>query len=125
MDLLEAAEIAGLSPRKMANYRGGEYRCGCPACGGGEKSDRFLLWPEYKGGRFRCRHCPVHGDTVQLLVDYAGYSYRDAFKAVGRDNPMEYQPRRRKPKTKAWVRAITIFDGHVFMLFGGTEEKKQ
>ncbi len=23
------------------------------------------------------------------------------------------------------VRAITIFDGHVFMLFGGTEEKKQ
>lgn len=97
MDILEAAGLAGLNPKKMATYRGGEYRCACPACGGDGQSDRFLLWPEYKGGRFRCRHCPIHGDTVQLLVDYCGYSYPNAFEAVGKERPSDYRPVRYRP----------------------------
>ena len=99
MNLLDAASLAGLDPRKMANTRNGEYRCACPYCGstGDGKSDRFILWPDYKGGRFRCRHCTAHGDTVQLLLDHCGYTYPEAFEAVGRSRPENYRPVRYRP----------------------------
>ena len=94
MDILEAAGLAALSPRKMASTKGGEFRSACPYCGGDGESDRFLLWPADKGGRgaFWCRGCRKNGDTVQLLVDHCGYQYRDAFRAVGQDMPADYRP---------------------------------
>ncbi|MCP3941680.1 MAG: alpha helicase [Desulfobacteraceae bacterium] len=94
MDIIEAAGLAGLNPKKMATTRGGEFRSACPYCGGDGQSDRFLCWPADKGGRgaFWCRGCRVAGDTVQLLVDKCGYQYRDAFKAVGQDMPANYRP---------------------------------
>ena len=103
MDLLDAASRAGLDPKKMANYRGGEYRCACPYCGspGDGKSDRFLLWPDYEGGKFRCRHCSAHGDTVQLLVDKCGCTYPEAFEAVGKERPANYRPAKYQPVTTA------------------------
>ncbi|MCG8639165.1 MAG: alpha helicase [Desulfobacterales bacterium] len=104
MDILDAAGRCGLTPKKMANTKGGEYRCACPYCGGDPgRSDRFLLWPVERGGRgaFWCRQCNKSGDTVQLLVDHCGYSFRDAFQATGREATLNYRPSRYRPATNS------------------------
>lgn len=89
--------MIGLNVKKVATTRGGEYAGPCPKCGG---SDRFRCWPDDKGGHgsYWCRQCGIGGDTVQLLVDYVGYSYPEAFKATGRERPQDFRVGTWKPK---------------------------
>jgi hypothetical protein len=89
MKILEAYGSIGLIPKKKSVTHGGEYAGPCPGCGG---VDRFLMWPAEKGGEgsYWCRGCRKGGDIVQFLVDYCNYSYQDAFKAAGRQQPLGY-----------------------------------
>ncbi len=92
MNLLHAAESTGLVLKKVASTKGGEYASACPGCGG---LDRFRLWPDGRGGQgsFWCRQCGKWGDLVQFLVEFSGYTYPDAFKAAGREKPLNYPPK--------------------------------
>jgi len=100
MNILDVSDRAGLALRKMANTRGGEYRSHCPYCGGDPgSSDRFLVWPAENGGdgMFWCRQCKEGGDIIKLMVDKCGYSYPEAFQAVGREMPANYRPVQYRP----------------------------
>ena len=81
MNILDAVSSAGVSLKKAASTKGGEYAGPCPGCGG---KDRFRCWPAEKGGEgsYWCRGCNSGGDLVQFLKDYCGYSYPDAFAKV-------------------------------------------
>ncbi len=91
VDMLDMVSSAGVVVKKVSSTRGGEYAGPCPGCGG---MDRFRIWPVDKGGggSFWCRGCGKGGDNVQFLVDFLGYQYRDAFRAVGRAMPDKYRP---------------------------------
>ena len=71
MNVLELVGIAGISPKKVASTKGGEYHSACPACGG---NDRFHVWPEQHGGNgsYWCRRCSKSGDNIQFLIDFEG-----------------------------------------------------
>lgn len=91
-DMVQLAEGAGVVLKKVATTNGGEWAGPCPGCGG---SDRFRVWPADRGGRgsFWCRGCGRGGDDVQLLVEFKGMSYPEAFRACGRgDVPDGYRP---------------------------------
>lgn len=60
-----------------------EYHSGCPYCRAGEDRFFFSYNERLQKETFYCRHCNHTGDIVNLLVDIDGYSYRDAFEAVG------------------------------------------
>jgi DNA primase len=96
MNILDAASSAGVSLKKAASTKGGEYAGPCPGCGG---KDRFRCWPAEKGGEgsYWCRGCNSGGDLVQFLKDYLGYSYPDAFAAAGRSRPDDYRTTRYRP----------------------------
>jgi len=96
MNILDAASMAGVTLKKVASTKGGEYAGACPGCGG---SDRFRVWPADKGGggSWWCRGCGKGGDLVQFLVDFNGYAYKDAFAAAGRSMPQDYRPARYRP----------------------------
>ena len=83
MNILDAANQAGISLKKVASTKGGEYTGPCPGCGG---TDRFHVWPADKGGEgsYWCRQCEKSGDLVQFFVDFMHYEYPAAFKAAGR-----------------------------------------
>ena len=101
MNIMDALHLAGVTVKKVATTRGGEYAGGCPGCGGGR--DRFRVWPADKGGEgsYWCRRCGKGGDLVQFLVDFCGYEYKAAFEAAGRSNTGGYIPARYKPARHA------------------------
>ncbi len=109
MNIMDALHLAGVTVKKVATTRGGEYAGGCPACGEGR--DRFRVWPADKEGEgsYWCRRCGKGGDLVQFLVDFCGYDYKEAFAAAGRSNTGCYIPTRYKPARQA-VPAVKKFE---------------
>jgi DNA primase len=77
--LTDLAMEVGLSPKKVAGTEGGEYHSACPACG---REDRFIIQPYKKMkncfGRYFCRKCGIHGDSIQFAMDILGLNFRDA-----------------------------------------------
>lgn len=96
MNILDAAGQAGIVLRKAGNNgrSGVEFWGPCPACRDGK--DRFHVWPDNgDGGTYWCRHCEAKGDLVQFLKDYCGYTFPQAFEAVGKTGkpiPESYKP---------------------------------
>ncbi|MEN6374600.1 MAG: primase-helicase zinc-binding domain-containing protein [Smithella sp.] len=70
----------GLSFKKVAATHGGEYAGPCPWCGG---NDRFLIWPQYKGGRYWCRGCEKKGDGIQFIRNMHGLTFGEACERLG------------------------------------------
>ncbi len=103
MNILDAVGQAGIKLRKAVTS-GREYCGPCPGCREGD--DRFHVWPDRgEGGTYWCRRCNAKGDLVQFLKDYCGYTYPQAFEAVGRSMPDQYRPAvcrpaGAKPKTR-------------------------
>jgi len=89
-------QVSGLSFKKVAATHGGEYAGPCPWCGG---NDRFLIWPQYKGGRYWCRGCEKTGDAIQYLRDMHGLSFAEACKELG-ISKSGYKRKRTKPITE-------------------------
>jgi hypothetical protein len=52
----------------------------CPFCGG---TDRFIVFVD--SDRAWCRQCNWKGDSIQLLIDRDGLSFREAQRALGLD----------------------------------------
>lgn len=102
MNLLDIAQTAGRTYKRVSAINGGEYHGPCPACGG---DDRFHIWPfQGEHGTFWCRKCPKSGDAVQYLIEYEGKSFPEACKIVGKEiqDEQEYQtPRFKKPAAAA------------------------
>lgn len=84
MTILQLAEDANLSPKKVSNTQGGEYHSACPSCGG---TDRFIIQPDKQQkncvGYYFCRQCNANGDTIQFAMDYGEYSFNDAINLMG------------------------------------------
>lgn len=110
MGLMDLVEGTGVALRRVASTRGGEYAGPCPGCGG---RDRFRVWPEDKGGKgsFWCRQCGKGGDDIQFMVEFMGYTFRQAFEAVGRELPDAYVPFCCKPVLN---RQTPVFTPRVF-----------
>ncbi|MCK5541694.1 MAG: toprim domain-containing protein [Desulfobacterales bacterium] len=96
MNILDAVLKTTVVLKKVASTKGGEYAGHCPGCGG---TDRFRVWPAEKGGAgsYWCRGCSKGGDTVQFLVDFLGYEYKEAFRLCDREMPASYRPVGRRP----------------------------
>lgn len=86
---------SGLSFKKLAATHGGEYAGPCPWCGG---NDRFLVWPQYKGGRYWCRGCEKKGDGIQFIRDMQGLTFGEACERLGITRGT-YRKRRRQSAT--------------------------
>ncbi len=95
MNLLSLCQ-ADTELKRVATTRGGEYAGACPWCGG---RDRFRVWPEQ--GRYWCRGCGRHGDTVQYLRDKRGMSFKEAWTAAGRGELPDTSTKGRGPTTAA------------------------
>ncbi len=110
MDMLSLVSGTGVTFKKVASTHGGEYAGPCPGCGG---NDRFRCWPNDKGGRgsFWCRQCDKGGDDIQFMVEFMGYTYRQAFDAAGRSMPENYTPTVCRP---ARERREKAFEPRVF-----------
>lgn len=80
MNILELITGDGFNFKRVSTTHGGEYAGPCPFCGG---NDRFLIWPEHKGGRYWCRGCEKTGDAIQYLRDMRGLSFAEACRALG------------------------------------------
>jgi hypothetical protein len=80
MNLLELLNIDGFNLEMVTTIKGGEYAGPCPWCGG---KDRFLVWPDQKGGRYWCRQCEKKGDSIQYLRDFHNLPYFEACQKVG------------------------------------------
>jgi hypothetical protein len=80
--ILDQLRACGITPRKAAGTKGGEYHSACPVCGG---TDRFHVWPEQDEGRgsWWCRQCDKGGDAIQYLRDIEGMTYREACRDLG------------------------------------------
>lgn len=63
----------------LKHKSGGEYATSCPYCGG---TDRFCVWPEKDRGW--CRQCEKNPDSIQLLRDLDGLTFKEAKEALGR-----------------------------------------
>ncbi len=95
--MLDLLRQLGISARRVANTKGGEYHSACPGCGG---EDRFHVWPEQPtagGGRgsFWCRGCEKAGDRIEFMRQFMGMSFREAARACGRE--LEKRPRGPRP----------------------------
>ncbi|MEK6531271.1 MAG: primase-helicase zinc-binding domain-containing protein [Deltaproteobacteria bacterium] len=83
MNTLSIAISCGLTPKKVAGTKGGEYASACPMCGG---RDRFRLWPhEGEHGAWWCRGCGKGGDAIQLLRETKSMSYKEACQELGHE----------------------------------------
>jgi DNA primase len=80
INILDLIRADGFIFSRVAATHGGEYAGPCPFCGG---NDRFLIWPEHKGGRYWCRGCEKTGDAIQYMRDTQGLSFSDACRALG------------------------------------------
>lgn len=81
--ILQLLADHNIAPRKVSTINGGEYHSACPRCGG---EDRFHTWPQqYEGqGSFWCRQCDIGGDCIKFLIEYNGYSFRQAAERTGK-----------------------------------------
>jgi hypothetical protein len=84
VDILALVLSDGFSSKKVASTHGGEYAGPCPWCGG---NDRFLIWPEYKGGRYWCRGCEKTGDAIQYIRDTRELTFSEALEYLGIEKP--------------------------------------
>ena len=102
MNLIDLLTQDGHTLKKAAGTHGGEYAGPCPFCGG---EDRFRVWPDQgNGGRYWCRQCEKHGDSIQYLRDSKGLSYLDACQALNVKPQTSWQllgPRRQTKPT--WI----------------------
>lgn len=69
--------------KKTSARDGGEYHSSCLKCGG---EDRFMFWPA--AGNFYCRQCEWAGDSITILREIDGLSFRDAAVLVGKELPI-------------------------------------
>lgn len=109
MNLLDIAQKAGRTYRRVSTIHGGEYHGPCPKCGG---EDRFHIWPEQDtNGSWWCRQCDKGGDAIQYLIDIEGMTFPAACKELGRELPDQEEfnrPRFKPPQAAAFVpREIT------------------
>lgn len=97
----------------MRKVGAGEWHGPCPGCGTNQKnpafSDRFSV-REGVGGEadhWFCRNCG-HGDLIDFLRKFCGYSFADACKEAGKELPeqREYQT----PKFRPPVQAANTFE---------------
>ncbi len=83
MILINLAQEIGISPKKIAFTRGGEYHSECPTCGG---KDRFVIQPNRQMknclGYYFCRQCETSGDSIQFCRDFLGLSFKEAVDRV-------------------------------------------
>lgn len=93
MNILDLISRDGFAFKRVASTHGGEYAGTCPWCGG---NDRFLIWPEHKGGRYYCRGCDKTGDAIQYLRDMSGLSFAEACQELG-ISKSGYKGKRTKP----------------------------
>lgn len=79
------AELSIKTTRKTAT----EWCSPCPLCGG---EDRCSIWPEKRNGLgyWWCRRCESKGDGIQLLIDAAGMTYKEACEHIGHQPPKNY-----------------------------------
>lgn len=94
--------------KRYSNRHGGEYRGACPKCGGDDKSDRFIVWPEDGKGHFWCRQCRIGGDDVSYLVKVRGLSMPAALRQAGRELT-ETDRQRAERKRAAREKVLTRF----------------
>jgi len=99
MNILELISGDGFTFKRVAATRGGEYAGPCPWCGG---DDRFLCWPQYKGGRYWCRGCEKTGDAIQYIRDTRNLSYFDALALLGIEKPYLKKQRRKNRKEQSF-----------------------
>ena len=110
--ILDLFLVDGHDLKQTAKTHGGEYSGPCPWCGG---KDRFLVWPEHKGGRYWCRQCEKKGDGIQYLRDFHNLSYSEACQKIGvqpanmhysafpqRQSKPVFTPRETTPPGKTW-----------------------
>lgn len=95
MNIIDLLEEVGLTPKRKAVTKGGEYGSPCPICKDGV--DCFLSWPNQvnntgvlNGGRFYCRKCGKSGDAITLLKELYGLSYLEACHRLS-IKPAEYR----------------------------------
>ena len=83
MNVLDLLREDGITARKAAGTKGGEWHGPCPGCGG---TDRFHCWPEQNGGEgsWWCRGCGAGGDAIRYLMDFRGLDFRAAAAHLGR-----------------------------------------
>lgn len=95
-------ELPGITFKRVAATKGGEYCSPCPACGG---NDRFIVWPNQGSyGRFWCRQCLKSGDMIEFLRWQKGISFKEACDAVGKTLP---QRRRLATNTSSFKKSKT------------------
>jgi len=112
---------SGLSFKKVAATHGGEYAGPCPWCGG---NDRFLIWPQYKGGRYWCRGCEKKGDGIQFIRDMHGLTFGEACERLGitrgvyrrrQKMPVStperpfFKPKKSEPPPELWTQKAAAF----------------
>lgn len=81
MTLLDMLSVNGRFKR-VARTNGGEWAGPCPFCGG---RDRFRVWPNEDSGRFWCRGCGKHGDSIDYLREMRGLTFQEACLELGID----------------------------------------
>ncbi len=102
--------------KRTATTNGGEFAGPCLWCGG---QDRFRVWPEQDGGRYWCRNCGKHGDTIQYLRDKRGLTFQDACRFIGRvpgprasatrPVPAAWEPKEATSPAAAWQESARTF----------------
>lgn len=112
---------SGLSFKKVAATHGGEYAGPCPWCGG---NDRFLIWPQHKGGRYWCRGCEKKGDGIQFIRDMHGLTFGEACERLGitrgvyrrrQKMPVStperpfFKPKKSEPPPELWMQKAATF----------------
>jgi len=112
MNILELMQSDGLSYKKVANTRGGEYHGPCPFCGG---NDRFRIQParDY----YTCRACGIYGDSIKYLREFRKMKYFDALILLGREPSFMNKPippilvpkQEKQAPPEAWQTKATTF----------------
>lgn len=125
MTILELAHHAGLKPKWVASTGGGEYESNCPNCGG---DDRFRLWPTAPAkncqGRYWCRQCAKHGDSIQFARDFLGLSFEQALEKTHATIPQKplsiqwtynnYKPAVLKRPPNLWIKKAACLIEHAY-----------
>jgi len=89
--LVELLRAFNFEVKKVASTHGGEFAGPCPFCGG---KDRFRVWPlqgKYNG-KYWCRNCSRHGDSVQFLREFKEMSFNEALAFLGKEENMNVIP---------------------------------
>lgn len=120
MTLLDLAHSIGLSPKKASSTQGGEYKSGCPRCGG---KDRFFIQPSKQMknclGYYRCRQCECSGDTIQFAREFCGLDFKQAAEIAHATIPenqslfklprKQFTPTKINPTSELWTSRANAF----------------